>query len=161
MGATPAEAVVLKMALSDGDSARKNRAFLLTPQLAVAGVAAGSGSGGAVCVLSLVENFSPLLLRNVVVEQQGMVATRDRRAGKGQGGSVPFTEVLNAIPSKEARDIVTDHLVAGHRVKIEYEGQPAQPAAADAADGGGSARVSARARWRGPPRARARGRRAS
>jgi len=120
MGVTQAEAIVLKMAISDGDARRKNRKFLFTPELAIAGVACNtSASGKTVAVLALVQQFAPLLPRDVTVEQHGMVAQRDRHAGPG--GSVTFAEVLGAIPSKEARDLVLDQLVASNKVRIEYK----------------------------------------
>lgn len=119
MGESDAEAVVCKMAISDGDPRRKNRNFLFTKELSIAGVASATcADRTSVCVLTLVQHFAPLLPRDVTVEQQGMVAHRDRHGGPG--GSVTFAEVLGAIPSQKARDHVLDELVAGSRVRLEY-----------------------------------------
>ena len=49
---------------------------------------------------------------------------------------MPFTAVLDAIPSTEVRDLVTEQLAAGCRVKIDYQGNPGEGDGGAAPSGG-------------------------
>jgi len=108
-GVNQPEAIVTQLLLSDGDQQRRNRACLLNADLLVAGVGlAEHPKHETVCVLSFCTLFAAPLPGKVSVECQG-------------DASDSFTEVLDAIPSQQARDIATNALVIGKKVGLEYE----------------------------------------
>mmetsp|Transcript_27072 Transcript_27072/g.64442 ORF Transcript_27072/g.64442 Transcript_27072/m.64442 type:complete len:1509 (-) Transcript_27072:202-4728(-) len=103
------DAVVAMLLLGDGDSTRRNRTFLLRDDLKVAGVGlADHAKLDSVGVLTLVSMFAINLPGAVSVECQGDI-TPD------------FQNVIDAIPSEQARDIATEALVKGKKVLLEYE----------------------------------------
>jgi len=103
------EAMVAMLLMGDGDATRRNRTFLLREDLKVAGVGlADHAKLESVGVLTLVSMFAINLPEAVTVECQGDV-------------SPAFQDVLDAIPSEQARDIATDALVKGKKVMLDYE----------------------------------------
>ena len=119
----------------DGDPKRKNRAFVLNPDLKLAAYAAtevgkgpvsnpalsraraslAGGQVGPVGVLSMLSNFYPALNEAKTVEFQGPVERRRRPM------PADMAQVLGAIPSEEACDVALAALQKGKHVKIEYK----------------------------------------
>ena len=111
------------MFLCDGNQkARKNRAFLLNPDVKMAAFAsteipptsAAAKHAGPVGVLSLLSHFYPTLKKSVIVELQGPVEKRRRPM------PAEFNEVLKAIPSDEACDVALAALQKGKHLRLEY-----------------------------------------
>lgn len=98
-----------QLLLSDGDPQRRNRSFLLNGDLKLAGFGlAEHPKHDSVCVLTFATLFAAPLPGKVSVECQGEASSA-------------FQEVIDAIPSEQARDIATDALVTGKKVLLEYE----------------------------------------
>lgn len=112
------EAIVTMMLLCDGDPKRKNRNFVLNNDVTLAAFAstevAAAGSNGPIGVLSLLSHFYPALTEARLVEFQGPVEKRRRPMPQ------PMVEVLEAIPSDEAVDVVLTALQKGKHVKLDY-----------------------------------------
>lgn len=107
-GVRQPEAIAAQLLLSDGDSQRRNRNFLLNGELKVAGFGlADHPEHGSVCVLVFTSLFATPIGRPMAVECQGEA-------------SDDFQRVVDAIPSEQARDIATDALVLGKKVKLDY-----------------------------------------
>ena len=109
-GVGPPEAVATQLLISDGDALRRNRRFLLDGRLRVAGCGfAAHPKHGTVCVVTLVSLFATPLAESKTLECQGNVVSND------------FARVLEALPSEQARAIATNALLAGKRVRLEYQ----------------------------------------
>jgi len=103
------DAMVTMLLLSDGDSTRRNRTFLLRDDLKVAGVGlADHPKNDSVGVLTLVSMFAINLPGAVTVECQGDITPE-------------FQNVIDAIPSEQAREIATEALIKGKKVMLDYE----------------------------------------
>ena len=118
------EAIVAMMMLCDGDLARKNRAFVLNPDVKFACFAstemalkntAGGRVVGPIGVLSLLSHFYPVLKEEITVEFQGPVEKRRRPMPED------MARVLRALPSDEACDIALAALAKGKHLKLEYK----------------------------------------
>ena len=121
------EAIVTMLLLSDGDKARKNRRFLLNPDVAFAASASTevvssaerfSGAGdrlhGPIGVVSLLSKYFPSLEGERTVEFQGPVQARRRPMPR------EMRAILDSCPSEEACDLVLTALQQGKKVKLEY-----------------------------------------
>ena len=107
-GVRQPEAIVAMLLVSDGDTGRRNREFLLKGDLRSAGFGlADHAAQGSVSVITLVTLFARALKESTTVECQGAASEK-------------FQEVLDAIPSQEARAVATDALVQGKKVTLEY-----------------------------------------
>jgi len=107
-GTRQPEAIVVNLLLSDGDSNRRNRTFLLHDGVTVAGFAmAEHATAGVVGVLSLFGVFVKALNKAVSVTCQG-------------ASSAEFDEVLDAVPSDQAKEIATSALSQGKAVTLDY-----------------------------------------
>jgi len=107
-GTRQPEAIVVQLLLSDGDTSRRNRAFLMHESVKVAGFAmAEHATHGAVGVISLFSVFVKSLTRNVSVTCVGTP-------------SAQFDEVLDAVPSDQAREISMTALSQGKEVSLDY-----------------------------------------
>jgi len=108
-GVQQPEAIAAQLLISDGDSQRRNRSFLLNGDLKVAGFGlAEHPKHDSVCVLTFATLFAAPLSEKTTVECQGEATPA-------------FLEVIDAIPSEQARDIATDALVTGKKVQLQYE----------------------------------------
>jgi len=107
-GVRQPEPIAAQLLLSDGDAQRRNRSFLMNGDLKVAGFGlADHPQHGSVCVIVCTSLFATPIDKPMTVECQGE-ANDD------------FQRVLDAIPSEQARDIATDALVVGKKVKLDY-----------------------------------------
>mmetsp|Transcript_17065 Transcript_17065/g.47479 ORF Transcript_17065/g.47479 Transcript_17065/m.47479 type:complete len:1481 (-) Transcript_17065:749-5191(-) len=107
-GVRQPEAIASQLLLSDGDEQRRNRSFLLNGDLKVAGFGlADHPQHGSVCVLVFTSLFATPIDHPVTVECQAEA-------------NEEFLQVVDAIPSDQARDIATDALVLGKKVKLAY-----------------------------------------
>ena len=110
------EAIVTMMLLCDGDSARKNRSFLLNPDVVFAVFALTfNRASNPIGVLSVLSHFYPQLTEEVSVEFQGPVEKRRRPMPER------MQEVISAIPSDEAVDLILAQLAKGKHVRIDYK----------------------------------------
>ena len=104
------EAMVAMLLMGDGDPTRRNRAFLLRGDLKVAGAGLASHhTAGSVGVLTLVSMFTRFPFPPTKVEARGLPI------------KPAFQEVLDAIPSEQARAVATDSLAQGKKVVVDYE----------------------------------------
>ena len=95
------------MLVSDGDTGRRNCEFLLKGDLRSRRLGlADHAAQGSVSVITLVTLFARTQ-GATTVECQGSASEK-------------FQEVLDAIPSQEARAVATDALVQGKKVTLEY-----------------------------------------
>jgi len=120
------EAIVTMMMLCDGDATRKNRSFVLNPDVKFACFAStevevkkrtalSGGVHGPIGVLSLLSHFYPSLKEEVSVEFQGPVEKRRRPMPED------MARVLRAIPSDEACDLALTALAKGKHLKLDYK----------------------------------------
>ena len=117
------EAIVTTMLLCDGDSQRKNRAFVLNPDVKFACFSSTelprgarvAGGLGPIGVLSLLSHFFPSLKEEITVEFQGPVEKRRRPMPED------MAKVLRAIPSDEACDVALSALAKGKHLRLEYK----------------------------------------
>lgn len=108
-GVRQPEAIAAQLLLSDGDEQRRNRSFLLNGELKVAGFGlADHPEHGSVCVLVFTSLFATPIHEPAEVECQAEP-------------SELFMRIIDAIPSDQARDIATDALVLGKKVKLGYK----------------------------------------
>ena len=110
------EAIVTMMLLCDGDSARKNRSFLLNPDVVFAVFALTfNRASNPIGVLSVLSHFYPQLTEEVSVEFQGPVEQRrPADAGAHAGGDL-------RDPVDEAVDLILAQLAKGKHVRIDYK----------------------------------------
>jgi hypothetical protein len=109
------EAIVTMLLLSDGDKTRKNRSFVLNPDVRFAVFSlVESDAKGPVGVLSLLSHFYKTIDGNRTVEMQGPIEKRRRPMPP------EMRDVLDAIPSEEAVNVVMVGLAQGKRAKIDY-----------------------------------------
>ena len=102
------EPIAAQLLLSDGDRQRRNRSFLMNGDLKVCGFGqANHPQHGSVSVLVCTSHFATPIAKPMTIVRQGE-ANDD------------FQRVLDAIPSEQARDIATNGLKAGKKVKLEY-----------------------------------------
>ena len=110
MGMREPQGIVAQMLMCDGDAERRNRSFLLHPDITVGGFGLGDHpEHGAVGTLTLLQLFAATL---------GRAATETC-----EGGAVPskaFLEVVDAVPSAQVRTIVSDALSAAKKVTLVY-----------------------------------------
>ena len=115
------EAIVTMMLLCDGDKGRKNRNFVLNPDVKFACYCSTEVEGrlpggvGPIGVLSLLSHFYPLLKEEITVEFKGPVEKRRRPMPED------MARVLRAIPSDEACDVALSALAKGLTLKLEYK----------------------------------------
>ncbi|KAL3928998.1 MAG: hypothetical protein SGPRY_002149 [Prymnesium sp.] len=108
-GSIQPEAVVVQLLLSDGDADRRNRDFLMHHSVKVAGFAMNDHkTHGSVGIISLFTLFVKSLSREVSVTCQGIPS------------SAEFDEVLDAVPSDQAREIALNGLSQGKEVTLDY-----------------------------------------
>jgi len=108
-GCVQPEAIVVQLLMSDGDSSRRNRTFLMHGQVKVAGFAMSEHKvHGSVGIISLFSVFVKSLTREVSVTCQGVPS------------SAEFDEVLEAVPSEQAREIALNALSQGKQVTLDY-----------------------------------------
>jgi hypothetical protein len=89
---------------------------LLNPDVVYAVFALTHGSGGnPIGVLSVLSNFYPQLAQETTVEFQGPIEQRRRPMPE------QMQEVISAIPSDEAVDLILAQLAKGKHVKIDYK----------------------------------------
>jgi len=107
-GTRQPEAIVVQLLMSDGDTSRRNRAFLMHESVKVAGFAmAEHAQHGTVGVFSLFSVFVKSLKEPRKVTCQGVP-------------TAAFDEVLEAVPSEQARELSTQALSEGKEVTLDY-----------------------------------------